>query len=113
MIAALASSAHHAHASVMAALPMADPNDDPLKPKQTKIPDGMRAPIQFALGALIMLFIVVAMFMLIRALFEAVTAYKDGAAVPFGSIMMILVFLAVAVGGISSLVYGVVGGGWI
>lgn len=113
MSGSLVTSAHHAHAFAMAVYPMADPNDDPLKPTKTKIPDGMRGPIKTGLGLLVMVLIIVAMFMLVRAIFEAITAYRDGAAVPFGSIIMILVFLAMAVGGISSLVYGVVGGAWI
>ncbi|UGQ09678.1 hypothetical protein LO772_22510 [Yinghuangia sp. ASG 101] len=110
----MAGSAHHAHASLMAFLPMgADPNDDPLKPKVTKMPRGMAGPINAALGIAILLFIIVSVFMLLRALFDAVTAYKDGAAVPFGSIIMIVVFLAIAVGGVTSLVFLVVPNGWL
>lgn len=109
MLTSLVSSAHHAHASVIALRPMAE---DPLKPTQTPMPDGMGAPVRAALGVGVMLFIIVSVFMLLRALFDAVTAYKDGAAVPFGSIIMIVVFLAIAVGGVSSLVFLVVPDGW-
>lgn len=110
MLASLVTSAHYAHASVVALRPMAD---DPLTPTKTKMPTGMATPIKAALGVGIMLFIIVAVFMLLRALFDAVTAYKDGAAVPFGSIIMIVVFLAIAVGGVSGLVFLVVPDGWL
>ncbi|MCF2526731.1 hypothetical protein [Yinghuangia soli] len=111
MIGSLASSAHQAHASIVTYLAAEDP--DPLKPKETKLPTGMEGPMSAALGILVLLVVIVAAFMLLRAIFEAVAAYRDGAAVPFGSILMILLFLIMAVGGISLLLRTVVGNAWI
>lgn len=112
MIAPLVSSAHRAHSYAMALHPMAD-GEDPLKPRKTELPPGLGGPIRAALGVGVMLFILFAGFMLLRALFDAVAAYKDGAPVSFGSIIQILVFVAIAVGGLSGLIWGIVPDGWL
>ncbi|WTW94925.1 hypothetical protein OG216_16750 [Streptomycetaceae bacterium NBC_01309] len=57
------------------------------------------------LGLLVSLVTAYALFQLVRAVVDAIGSYKDGSAVPFASIIVILVCLALVAGGISSVVF--------
>ncbi|MEU8131904.1 hypothetical protein [Streptodolium elevatio] len=86
---------------------LAPAGKDPITPKKTELPKEMNSALGTVAGFVVALLVVYALFMLFRALADAIGAYRDGSAVPFAGIIVILVCLALATGGISFIVFAV------